>query len=383
MNRQTVKRKIFNSNAIMILVALGLMAVVNILFLKLYWENLEREWQNSMQSVVDTTTMENVLKEWTLHQHSFYFVLGIDVLICVAILILVSFFFTKRLVNHIMIPVTLLEKGANRIQENVLTEKIVYNGDKEFENICNTFNTIQEHILSEQEKNKKYEQARTEMIAGISHDLKTPLTAIKGTIKSLIDGVVTTPEQEEKFLKTAYRRTNDMDALLNQLFYLSKLETGNMPLNLTKTDLKSFIKNYVDNLNANLFDEQIEAITHIDCEECITYIDSELFKRVLDNLTENSKKYCNASPIKIEITLKQKDNNLLIGFSDNGIGVSEDKITHIFDEFYRADESRNVCKGNGLGLYIVKKIVESMQGKVYAKNENGLSIYIELPKARN
>ncbi|WP_405352450.1 hypothetical protein, partial [Ruminococcus sp.] len=73
MNRQTVKRKIFNSNAIMILVALGLMAVVNILFLKLYWENLEREWQNSMQSVVDTTTMENVLKEWTLHQHSFYF----------------------------------------------------------------------------------------------------------------------------------------------------------------------------------------------------------------------------------------------------------------------------------------------------------------------
>ncbi|WP_405352746.1 sensor histidine kinase, partial [Ruminococcus sp.] len=302
---------------------------------------------------------------------------------CVAILILVSFFFTKRLVNHIMIPVTLLEKGANRIQENVLTEKIVYNGDKEFENICNTFNTMQEHILSEQEKNKKYEQARTEMIAGISHDLKTPLTAIKGTIKSLIDGVVTTPEQEEKFLKTAYRRTNDMDALLNQLFYLSKLETGNMPLNLTKTDLKSFIKNYVDNLNANLFDEQIEAITHIDCEECITYIDSELFKRVLDNLTENSKKYCNASPIKIEITLKQKDNNLLIGFSDNGIGVSEDKITHIFDEFYRADESRNVCKGNGLGLYIVKKIVESMQGKVYAKNENGLSIYIELPKARN
>lgn len=143
---------------------------------------------------------------------------------------------------------------------------------------------MQEHILSEQEKNKKYEQARTEMIAGISHDLKTPLTAIKGTIKSLIDGVVTTPEQEEKFLKTAYRRTNDMDALLNQLFYLSKLETGNMPLNLIKTDLKSFIKNYVDNLNANLFDEQIEAITHIDCEECITYIDSEQFKCVLDNL---------------------------------------------------------------------------------------------------
>lgn len=128
-----------------------------------------------------------------------------------------------------------------------------------------------------------------------------------------------------------------------------------MPLNLIKTDLKSFIKNYVDNLNANLFDEQIEAITHIDCEECITYIACEQFKRVLDNLTENSKKYCNASPVKIEISLKQKDNNLLICFSDNGIGVPEDKITHIFDEFYRVDESRNVCKGNGLGLYSDKR----------------------------
>ncbi len=123
MNRQTVKRKIFNSNAIMILVALGLMAVVNILFLKLYWENLEQEWQNSMQSVVDTTTMENVLKEWTLHQHSFYFVLGIDVLICVAILILVSFFFTKRLVNHIMIPVTLLEKVRIEFRKMYLQKK--------------------------------------------------------------------------------------------------------------------------------------------------------------------------------------------------------------------------------------------------------------------
>lgn len=76
-----------------------------------------------MQSIVDTTTMENVLKEWTLHQHSFYFVLGIDVLICVAILILVSFFFTKRLVNHIMIPVTLLEKVRIEFRKMYLQKK--------------------------------------------------------------------------------------------------------------------------------------------------------------------------------------------------------------------------------------------------------------------
>lgn len=86
----------------------------------------------------------------------------------------------------------------------------------------------------EKEKNYKYEKARTDMIAGISHDLRTPLTAVRGTIKGLMDGVASTPERQNRFLKTAYRRTGDMDVLLNQLFYLSKLETGNMPLNLKK-----------------------------------------------------------------------------------------------------------------------------------------------------
>ena len=95
-------------------------------------------------------------------------------------------------------------------------------GDAEFEDVCITFNHMQEHILREQEKNRKYEKARTDMIAGISHDLRTPLTAIRGTIKGLMDGIAATPEMQEKFLQAAYRRTGDMDGLLNQLFYVSK-----------------------------------------------------------------------------------------------------------------------------------------------------------------
>lgn len=133
-----------------------------------------------------------------------------------------------------MKPLEALEKGVRRIQDNVLTEEIVYEGDAEFEEICDTFNEMQAHILAEQEKNRKYEKARTEMVAGLSHDLRTPLTAVRGTVKALMDGIVKVPEQQEKFLRTAYRRTGDMDVLLNQLFYLSKLETGNMPLHLKK-----------------------------------------------------------------------------------------------------------------------------------------------------
>lgn len=381
MKKQTVKRMIFNSNALMILSALGLMLIANVLILKLYWENLEQKWQNSIQSVVDTTTMENVIKEWTVHQHSFYMILAADVAICIAILIAVSFFFTKRLAHHIMVPVELLEKGANRIQENVLTEKIEYIGEKEFEDICGTFNTMQEHILSEQEKNRKYELARTEMIAGISHDLKTPLTAVRGAIKSVLDNVAKTEEQKEKFLKIAYKRTADTEQLLDRLFYLSKLETGNMPLNLIKIDLAAFLKNYVDEKKSLLSNENTEITLRAESVMGNAEIDALEFKRILDNLIENSQKYANVNPLKINISLKEEENNFLICFSDNGQGIDESKTEFIFDEFYRADESRSKCDGNGLGLYIVKKLVNSMHGNVYAKNDNGLNIYIKLPKA--
>ena len=141
-----------------------------------------------------------------------------------------------------MEPLDLLAQGADRIRHNDLTTEIRYVGDAEFEDVCITFNHMQEHILREQEKNRKYEKARTDMIAGISHDLRTPLTAIRGTIKGLMDGIAATPEMQEKFLQAAYRRTGDMDGLLNQLFYVSKIETGNMPLSVQKIEIADFIR---------------------------------------------------------------------------------------------------------------------------------------------
>ncbi len=131
---------------------------------------------------------------------------------------IISQIFTKNLTNHIMEPLDALSEGAKRIKGNDLSQDITYTGDIEFEDVCDTFNDMQKHILEEQEKNRKYENARTDMIAGISHDLRTPLTAIRGTIKGLMDGIASSPEKQNQFLQAAYRRTGDMDMLLNQLF---------------------------------------------------------------------------------------------------------------------------------------------------------------------
>lgn len=380
MKGQTVKKRIFISNACMILVTCFIVFFINIGVVKIYWESIEQGWLLSMTTGLDTSRVENMLQEWTVHQESFYVLFLVDLLICIAVWILVSMFFTKRLVNQIMNPLEALGEGAKRIRENNLTEVIDYKGDTEFEEICHTFNDMQAHILAEQEKNRKYEKARTEMIAGISHDLRTPLTAIRGSIKGILDGVVKDEKLRDRFLQTAYRRTGDMDILLNQLFYVSKLETGNMPLHLQSINLFSWISRYLKGKRTMLDEEEVEFKEELEEVSKSAMIDPEQFQRIFDNLLENSQKYGNIKPIQIALSLKEREKDFLIRFSDNGQGVPEEKLEFIFDEFYRADESRNKKEGNGLGLYIVRNLIESMGGKVWAKNESGLTVYIELPK---
>lgn len=380
MRGQTVKKRIFISNALMILVTCILVVLINIGVLKLYWESIEHDWQDSIEQMADDISVDDMLEDWTVHQKSFYVLVFADMLLCGATWILVSSFFTGRLVHQIMKPLDALTQGVKRIRENELTEEIYYQGDLEFEEICHTFNEMQAHILAEQEKNKKYEKARTEMIAGISHDIRTPLTAIRGSIKGILDGVVKEEKQKEKFLQTAYRRTGDMDVLLNQLFYVSKLETGNMPLHLQKTNLSLWISNYLEGKRKLLSEEEVKLTEELENVSEEAWIDKEQFQRIFDNLLENSRKYGGVSPVQIKISLQEQEKGFLIQVSDNGQGVPDEKLEFIFDEFYRADESRNKKEGNGLGLYIVKSLIESMGGKVWARNSSGLTVFIELPK---
>ena len=382
MKKQTVKRSIFIANAAMILVTVAIVGLINIGVVKIYWEFIERTWESTIATVADTENIGNILEEWTLHQRSFYVLLVVDVLVCCAVWISISLMFTRHLTEQIMTPLNALGEGAKRIRRNELTEKIDYSGDEEFEEICNTFNDMQAHILSEQEKNRKYEKARTEMIAGISHDLRTPLTAIRGSIKGILDGVVTEDAQKEKFLQTAYRRTGDMDVLLRQLFYISKLETGNMPLQLQQTALASWISTYLKGKRELLAEEDIEFAEELEAGPEPVWIDQEQFSRILDNLVENSRKYARVSPLQIHVELQETKKGVRIRFSDNGQGVPEEKLPFLFDEFYRGDESRNQKEGNGLGLYIVKTLIEAMGGQVWAENRDGFCVIVELPKEK-
>ncbi len=377
--KNTVKRKIFWSNTWMVCVTLLLFFLINFGVVKFYGEYMEREVRAAVESWMDSDRIEELIADWTIRKNVFFLLFALDGILCITVLLLVSQLFTKNLTAYLMQPLDALADGARRIRDRDLAMDITYTGSTEFENVCDAFNEMQHHLLAEQEKNENYEKARTDMIAGISHDLRTPLTAIQGMIKGILDGVASTPEQQQHFLQASYQRCGDMAVLLNQLFYFSSLQTGNMKFSMQPLDAASYIKHYV-RAKQELLKEEEEVLTaDTDGITEKIMVDPELLFRILDNLLENSRKYAGTIPLEMGITVTKTGEEIQICFADHGAGVPEEKLPFLFDEFYRGDESRNEKKGNGLGLYIVKYLTEGMGGYVSAKSENGFAVFLTFP----
>lgn len=297
----------------------------------------------------------------------------------IAGILLCSRLFTRALIEKIMKPVEELDSAANRVREGTLDVPINYSGDDEFKGMCDSFDLMQAHLKQELEQNRAYELSRTEMVSGISHDLRTPLTSVKGYIKGVLDGVASTAEKREEYLKIAYRKACDMDVLLSKLFYFSKLETGNMPFYMQRVDMTEFIRAYAKEKRTEIEQKGAVWSTHLPAEAgLICNVDKEQLKRVLDNLVENSFKYAGLTEgLVLRLVLSGDEKNVELDFSDNGAGVPEDKLKKVFDRFYRADESRK-SEGNGLGLYICKYIIKGHGGKIRAYNDDGFHIAITL-----
>ena len=152
-----------------------------------------------------------------------------------------------------------------------------------------------------------------------------------------------------------------------------------LPIELTEISLNPYMEKYIyeKQTDANLSDVNFSC--HLPEKDMIILIDPEQLKRILDNLLENSLKYAENPDLHISLTVYKERRRAVIQFWDNGMGVSQTVLEHMFDEFYRGDDSRNQQKGNGLGLYVVKYLTEAMNGSVWAENRNGLLIMLSFP----
>lgn len=353
----------------------------------------------------ESLAFEKEVKDWakqTVHQ-SFFLLLLVLFVICICaigVLLGLSAFFTRRMNRLVMEPLDLLVAGATRIQNGDLNERIEYHGEEELEHVIDTFNTMQETILADKEQRIRYEKARTDMVTGISHDLRTPLTSIQGYIKGVLDGVANTEQKKELYLKTAYESTEEMNVLLQKLFDFSRMESGQMPFSLVPVDLAEYTNAYLAQKELVYDKEKVTFSFESDGMMPETKIDVEQVRRIFDNLLENSLKYADVTPVAIQVSCKVTESGFMADVSedskendgtgekqkktkryvelvwkDNGTGVPEDKLPHLFERFYRCDEARNK-KGSGVGLYVVKYIMERHNGSVTAENDHRLKLHL-------
>lgn len=300
------------------------------------------------------------------------------------VLILTNGLLTYSVSKSIIQPISKLSTAAKRISEGDLEYSVKSNKKDELGELSNNFETMRLKLKEAEKAQKTYETNRQELIAQISHDLKTPLTSIKGYVQGIQDGVANTPEKLEHYTETIYQTANDMNELIDELLLYSKLDLQEEKLQLEKVDLYAFFIDFIDEMS--FFLEKKSGQASLSAEKTASYIvyaDREKLKRVVLNIIQNSMKYMKQAPKQLQVSLESAENEVIVEIKDNGTGIDEADVPFIFDSFYRTDASRNSeTGGSGLGLSIVKKIIQAHGGSVWAKSSlnEGTSIYFTLKK---
>ncbi|KNY29582.1 sensor histidine kinase [Pseudobacteroides cellulosolvens] len=286
--------------------------------------------------------------------------------------------------QSIVKPLRKLKYGVEQIKDGNLSFEISEKSKDEVGAVCRAFEEMRQRLKDALEQQLRYDEERNEFIASITHDLKTPITSIKGHVEGLRDGIADTPEKNDKYLDIVYKKAVDMDRLINDLTFYSNQALKKIPFNFSKANLKIFIEDMMDEYQIELEKLGISIASSYDLDDnTMVKADVEKLKRVIANIFENSIKYMDKEEGHINIDVQDKGNKVLIGIQDNGEGIKEEYLPNIFNRFYRADPSRNTSKGgSGLGLAIASQIIEEHGGKIWAESEfgKGTGIYFELEK---
>jgi signal transduction histidine kinase len=294
--------------------------------------------------------------------------------------IISSLYFSKSLIK----PLDRLKVAAGEISSGNLSHEVVVDGDSELRDLSNSFEQMRLKLKESVHTQLKYDDNRKMLISSISHDLKTPITSIKGYIEGITDGVANTPEKKEKYLKTIYSKASHMDAMIDDLLLFSKLDLNQIPFNFEKTDIVKYFEDCISENEPDLEKANIKLSFQSELKEFkFVSIDRERLKRVINNILDNARKYMNKEKGEIIILLRENNANIIVEIQDNGAGIAKEDLHYVFDRFYRADAARSNISGSGLGLAIAKQIIEGHGGKIWVRSDNtsGTSIMISLKKA--
>ena len=276
--------------------------------------------------------------------------------------------------RSIAVPLVKLKKATKNIKEGNLDFVLEVEGNDEFSQLCQDFEEMRKRLKESTEEKILMDKENKELISNISHDLKTPITAVKGYVEGIMDGVADTPEKMDRYVRTIYNKTNEMDHLINELTFYSKIDTNRIPYTFSKLNVEDYFSDCAEELGLEMETRGIELVYANYVEKGVQVIaDGEQIRRVIHNIVSNAIKYMEKPKGIIQLRVKDVGDFIQVEIEDNGKGIAAKDLPYIFDRFYRTDVSRNSSKGgNGIGLSIVKKIMEDHGGKVWATSRLGI-----------
>ena len=289
---------------------------------------------------------------------------------------------TRYVFMGIVAPIETLANGVHEIRDGNLSYRIDYRNRDEFAAICTDFNEMARRLSDMVGQRQKEETNRRELIAGISHDLRTPLTSVKAYLEGIETGVAASPSMQKKYLEIIKNKTSDLEYIINQLFLFSKLDVGEFPFCAETVDIGRELGGFAESHAKEYREKGLSIKLSGNAKNLFVETDVVLFRNVIINILENSVKYNDNEHAEVGINYFADGGEIKIVLTDNGPGIPEESLAKLFDVFYKSDAARRGSdKGSGLGLAISKKIVERSGGAIVAENApgGGLAIIITLP----
>jgi len=319
------------------------------------------------------------------NQFSRSFLLDMTVAIAL-ILLFTGCMLTQWIHKGVFLPIRNLNMAMQKIAEGNLDYSLSTEEKGEFGDLFRNYEDMRLRLKESIEEKVESEKQNKELISNISHDLKTPITAIKGYVEGLMDGVADTPEKMDKYVRTIYNKANDMDRLINELTFYSGIDSNRIPYNFHRINVNEYFRDCVEEVGLELESENIHLnYSNLVGSEVRIIADPEQLKRVINNIISNCIKYIDKKPGIIDIRILDEIDSIRVEIEDNGKGIAAKDLSNIFQRFYRTDASRNSSQGgSGIGLSIVKKIIEDHGGYIWAtsKENEGTCLHFVIRKYR-
>ncbi|MBA3468296.1 MAG: HAMP domain-containing protein [Herpetosiphonaceae bacterium] len=290
-------------------------------------------------------------------------------LLMLVFMLVLALGFSVALGNIIVGRVGAVRAGAGRLASGDLAVRLPITGRDELTALAGDFNRMADALAQAAMRQRELEHARRELVAAVSHDLRTPLTAVRAMVEALADGVVQDPPTRQRYLEAACAQLENLSTLVDDLFEIAQIDAGVLQIELERASLHDLISDTLSNLQPHAAKHGVRLIGEVAANVDLVLMSPPKMQRVLYNLIGNALRH---TPADGTITLRATaaGDEVQVEIDDEGEGISADDLPHIFEHSYRGEKSRSRDYGGaGLGLAIVRGLVEAHGGRIWVESK--------------